>query len=437
MTRLICVAKEYEEAKESGNRAQNTQRITDLKNNILEYKEKRERLFEASFEIADKYHFTKDKTEQFEALPPILTEKKFFEYYPGLIDKFLKKNLKLVPSIYDKKGKLINLYRLYEMVDSFSGLEKFKNSLENKSYSALGVLVPLKDSKMLNELKETLTELNEFLQKQHKKLSKDYAKNYEENKQRAQQARKELDEIETLFKTEADGTLKGYAEAMYFKLQELLDNRDEALEELLGLDKELAVFKTLENHFEKRGFKAFLESVIALRYKPDMILYEKEKARKDIEAKFNIKPIKEFGTNYAEFYRDGVGAIENLMLEAKTHKESGQQKEFKGQVVGAFYHKELGDIDLIWGDSKKGLAHILERRKQDFIEKGLPEAEAEQKALKFVKSLPDIIENGNLDEEGTNGILDAGSEKTVIVFDYDEGGGKWILTGYIKGGKVP
>ena len=49
---------------------------------------------------------------------------------------------------------MINLYDLHEMANSFNGLlEKFKNSLENKSYGALGSLAPLKDSKMLDELK--------------------------------------------------------------------------------------------------------------------------------------------------------------------------------------------------------------------------------------------------------------------------------------------
>ena len=64
--------------------------------------------------------------------------------------------------------------------------------------------MPLKDSKTLDELKEVLTELNTYLQKQHKKLNKDYVKNYESKKLEAQQVRKELDEIETLFKTEAE-----------------------------------------------------------------------------------------------------------------------------------------------------------------------------------------------------------------------------------------
>ena len=54
-----------------------------------------------------------------------------------------------------------------------------------------------------------------------------------------------------------------------------------------------------------------------------------------MEKHFNITPLKEFGTNYAEFYKDGRGAREKLLLEKE------------GQVKGAFYKEELGDIDLV------------------------------------------------------------------------------------------
>lgn len=149
------------------------------------------------------------------------------------------------------------------------------------------------------------------------------------------------------------------------------------------------------------------------------------KVREQIQRALGIKPIAEFGENYAEHYRDGVGAIEKLLLERN------------GQVAGAFYRKELGDIDLVWGDSNFGLKHILERRKQDFIEKGFSEAEAEQKALEFVKSLPDIIENGSIDKGGQRVFLDTENERAVIALDYNGIDRKWVLTGYIKDDKAP
>ncbi|WP_240329922.1 hypothetical protein [Helicobacter suis] len=44
-----------------------------------------------------------------------------------------------------------------------------------------------------------------------------------------------------------------------------------------------------------------------------------------------------FGTNFEEFYHDPKGAIAKL-IETK-----------EGQVAGAFYREDLGDIDLVWG----------------------------------------------------------------------------------------
>ena len=52
--------------------------------------------------------------------------------------------------------------------------------------------------------------------------------------------------------------------------------------------------------------------------------------REDIEILYNIKPIKEFGTNYAEHYHSGESAIQKLLAEAQAHKESGAKGEYKG-----------------------------------------------------------------------------------------------------------
>ncbi|EFP6868108.1 hypothetical protein H0654_001730, partial [Campylobacter upsaliensis] len=45
--------------------------------------------------------------------------------------------------------------------------------------------------------------------------------------------------------------------------------------------------------------------------------------RQYLEDTFNIKPLEEFGTNYAEFYRDGKGAVEKLLKEAEDFKQRG------------------------------------------------------------------------------------------------------------------
>lgn len=85
--------------------------------------------------------------------------------------------------------------------------------------------------------------------------------------------------------------------------------------------------------------------------------------RTKIEQALNLHPTKDFGTNYAEYYRDGQGAITKIIAEAKDYKarkatgkltqEELEQGAYKGQVAGAFYRKDLeslsgnGNIDVV------------------------------------------------------------------------------------------
>ncbi len=61
--------------------------------------------------------------------------------------------------------------------------------------------------------------------------------------------------------------------------------------------------------------------------------------------------------------------------------------EKQGYVRAAFSRKEIGDIDLIWGDAKIGLRHILERRKASN-----PDMDVDD----FVRDMADIVENGEI-----------------------------------------
>ena len=143
----------------------------------------------------------------------------------------------------------------------------------------------------------------------------------------------------------------------------------------------------------------------------------------------NIRPIKEFGTNYAEFYHDGANAIKKLLTERQ------------GQVAGAFERKELGDIDLVWGevtDAIKhkgyGLSHILDKRIAQFMEQGLSKEQAEAKAIEFINKLPDIIKNGNLIRDDKGRLRIEFDNFIVGIKDNWKGKptNKWIVTSYIK-----
>lgn len=136
--------------------------------------------------------------------------------------------------------------------------------------------------------------------------------------------------------------------------------------------------------------------------------------RGKIEKELNINPLKEFGKNYAEYYHDGKGALQKLLIEKQ------------GQVAGAFHRKDLGDIDLVWGEVTDkikhkgyGLAHIIDKH---------PDLE--------LNIIPKIIENGEIVQRKNR-------EKSFnIVFkDYilginkgfnKSGENQWIVTAFEK-----
>ncbi|EIZ5519855.1 DUF3519 domain-containing protein [Campylobacter upsaliensis] len=134
------------------------------------------------------------------------------------------------------------------------------------------------------------------------------------------------------------------------------------------------------------------------------------------ENKPSVKPLDEFGINFEGF--KGKEAIEKLL------------EEQRGQVKGAFYKEGLGEIDLVWGDSKKGLSHILERRKEDFIKQGLDENEALERALEFVKKIPQIIEQGEVKVGVNRAFVDTKDDRALIALDYKGKDKKWVITAY-------
>lgn len=99
--------------------------------------------------------------------------------------------------------------------------------------------------------------------------------------------------------------------------------------------------------------------------------------RGKIEQELNIQPLKEFGENYAEYYHDEKGALQKLLIEKQ------------GQVAGAFHRKDLGDIDLVWGEVTDkikhkgyGLSHIIDKH---------PELD--------LKLISDIVDKGKLNNQ--------------------------------------
>ncbi|WP_459177861.1 putative barnase/colicin E5 family endoribonuclease, partial [Helicobacter suis] len=125
------------------------------------------------------------------------------------------------------------------------------------------------------------------------------------------------------------------------------------------------------------------------------------------EGTTKITPNPAFGKNFEEFYHDPKGAIAKL-IETK-----------EGQVAGAFYREDLGDIDLVWGNSKMGLAHILERRTQQY---------GEEKALEFVQELPRMVQESKIYENTTDRIELITPKELVVIGKRDQN--RFIITGF-------
>ncbi|EPS7656624.1 PBECR2 nuclease fold domain-containing protein [Campylobacter jejuni] len=140
--------------------------------------------------------------------------------------------------------------------------------------------------------------------------------------------------------------------------------------------------------------------------------------RGKIEQELNIQSLKEFGENYAEYYHDGKGALQKLLIEKQ------------GQVAGAFHRKDLGDIDLVWGDGNFGLSHIVNRREEDFIKQGLNKIEAKNKALNFIKEMENIINNGSVKKGNNRAFIDIKNNRVMVALDYKGKDKKWIITAY-------
>ncbi|EAK0962805.1 hypothetical protein A0Z00_07725, partial [Campylobacter upsaliensis] len=143
--------------------------------------------------------------------------------------------------------------------------------------------------------------------------------------------------------------------------------------------------------------------------------------RQYLEDTFNIKPLEEFGTNYAEFYRDGKGAVEKLLKEAEDFKQRGEKGEFKGQVAGAFYKEGLGEIDLVWGEAGSGKSDGFGLAK---IVKYHPEV---------IDKLDDIIANTSIVKESDNRYhLENENYKLAIRKDFEGKKTNWLLTAFEK-----
>lgn len=100
----------------------------------------------------------------------------------------------------------------------------------------------------------------------------------------------------------------------------------------------------------------------------------------------------------------------------------------KKDVPNAMHRGDIGGIDFVWGDDKKGIQHIIKRRDEDKAA-GIGSIGGKE----MVRKLPEVIARGeNKSKPNANRMtLDYGKFKVVLGNeDFERSPHKWVLTCY-------
>ncbi|ECW8267733.1 hypothetical protein F3523_05170 [Campylobacter upsaliensis] len=193
------------------------------------------------------------------------------------------------------------------------------------------------------------------------------------------------------------------------QLEQDYQQNEAARSKEMGVIGNYKILSNLKGVSENELYEPFLEKVGGYLSKADFYERHLPFAREEFQKLFNITPLKEFGTNYAEFYRDGKGAVEKLLAEKQ------------GQVSGAFYKEGLGEIDLVWGEAGSGKSDGFGLAK---IVKYHPEV---------IDKLDDIIANTSIVKESDNRYhLENENYKLAIRKDFEGEKTNWLLTAFEK-----
>lgn len=96
--------------------------------------------------------------------------------------------------------------------------------------------------------------------------------------------------------------------------------------------------------------------------------------------------------------------------------------EHRGFVRDAFYRKDIGNIALLWGNDNIGLQHIIKRR-----------IETKQPLGKLLRSLTEVIEQGELEQDENNDFVIRYKGKKAIIepklFDHKI---QFLMTAYYE-----
>ncbi|EOB5055237.1 PBECR2 nuclease fold domain-containing protein [Campylobacter upsaliensis] len=193
------------------------------------------------------------------------------------------------------------------------------------------------------------------------------------------------------------------------QLEQDYQQNEAARSKEMGVIGNYNILSNLKGVSENELYEPFLEKIHGFLSKADFYERHLPFAREEFQKLFNLTPLKEFGTNYAEFYKDGKGAVEKLLAEKQ------------GQVAGAFYKEGLGEIDLVWGEAGSGKSDGFGLAK---IVKYHPEV---------IDKLDDIIANTSIVKESDNRYhLENENYKLAIRKDFEGEKTNWLLTAFEK-----
>ena len=98
-------------------------------------------------------------------------------------------------------------------------------------------------------------------------------------------------------------------------------------------------------------------------------------------------------------------------------------KEKKGHVKNAFYRKELGYIDVIWGNDDAGLCHIIKQRDKKFYD-GIGHI----LGIDMVNKIVTIVENGEILDTDNKLRIEYDGYRVGISPKYHNEKINWIVT---------
>lgn len=187
----------------------------------------------------------------------------------------------------------------------------------------------------------------------------------------------------------------------------------EAIERMFGEKKENlqdASYADIISDARKEIADAAKEMQVTDRHLGKGKEYRQDTPYKELIAQDNDSSVEFFGEEFKGLR--GADAVEKLL------------KEKRGHIKNAFIRPEIGGIDLVWGNEKGGLMHLIQKRDRLFAK-----GKGNISGINMARKIPEIMEKGKFNQD-TKGRLniDYESYRIGIMAAFYEKKINWIVT---------